>query len=141
MAEARKGAKRLRSVWKIRPSIAVTAATAAIKGSSRSQLTPSSSSSGAVKDSKPRDTRSLSWEMVKTATVAAMKHRHATLHVQNVHASSMANITPPMGAPNAAARPAAAPALMNSRWSASSKTTRRVDARHPVRRVTSSSSR
>jgi hypothetical protein len=36
---------------------------------------------------------------------------------QKLHASSIAHSVPPMGAPNAALMPAAAPALTNSRWS------------------------
>lgn len=37
---------------------------------------------------------------------------------QKLHASSMANSTPPIGAPKAAEMPAAVPADTNSRWSA-----------------------
>ena len=48
------------------------------------------------------------------------KQRHVTFRDQNDEASSHENMTPPMGDPKAAARPAAAPAEMISRWSASS---------------------
>ena len=40
--------------------------------------------------------------MVKAATAAHRKQRHATLRDQYEHASSIENRTPPMGAPNAA---------------------------------------
>ena len=45
-----------------------------------------------------------------TATVVHTKQRTATLRDQCVHASSMLNSTPPMGAPNAAC-PRQSPAL------------------------------
>lgn len=54
---------------------------------------------------------------MKQATEAQRKQRHASLRLQTDVASSMANNTPPMGAPNAAASPAAAPADTSSRWS------------------------
>ena len=44
----------------------------------------------------------LSRPTVHTATVVHTKQRTATLRDQCVHASSMLNSTPPMGAPNAA---------------------------------------
>ena len=50
---------------------------------------------------------------------------------QKEEASSRAKSTPPMGAPKAAARPEAAPALMNSRWSRShSMVTKRREDDH-----------
>jgi hypothetical protein len=68
----------------------------------------------------PVEVKSCDWlsvASVKTATEADRKQRHVTLWLQKDAASSSANSTPPMGAPNAAASPLAAPAEMNSRWS------------------------
>ena len=52
---------------------------------------------------------------VMLAADAHTNERHITLRDQYVDASSRENSTPPTGAPNAAASPAAAPALTNSR--------------------------
>mmetsp|Transcript_11284 Transcript_11284/g.37299 ORF Transcript_11284/g.37299 Transcript_11284/m.37299 type:complete len:230 (+) Transcript_11284:1533-2222(+) len=60
----------------------------------------------------PPVTRHMDNEML--AELAHRKLRHITFLLQYVEASSRENKTPPIGAPNAAARPAAAPALMNS---------------------------
>ena len=49
------------------------------------------------------------------AADAHTNERHITFLDQYVEASSRENSTPPTGAPNAAASPAAAPALTNSR--------------------------
>jgi hypothetical protein len=57
--------------------------------------------------------------MVNVANTAAMKQRQAVLRLQKEQASSMANSTPPTGAPKAEEMPAAVPADMNSRWSLS----------------------
>ena len=54
-------------------------------------------------------------ESVMLAADAHTNERHITLRDQYVEASSKENKTPPTGAPNAAASPAAAPALTNSR--------------------------
>ena len=61
----------------------------------------------------------LSKARVKTAKAVHRKHLQVTFLDQNVEASSQENMTPPMGEPKAAAKPAAAPAEMISRWSAS----------------------
>ena len=53
--------------------------------------------------------------IVKVEHTAATKQRQASFLVQNEQASSMANSTPPMGAPKAALMPAEAPADTNSR--------------------------
>jgi hypothetical protein len=56
---------------------------------------------------------------VTADAVAAKKQRQPTLRLQWVLASSIAKSTPPIGAPKAAAKPAATPAEQNSRLSAS----------------------
>ena len=73
---------------------------------------------------------------VRLAAAAQMNERHITRRDQCVLASSRLNKTPPMGAPNAAARPAAAPAETNSRCVASdarSNRTERNRRREPTR--------
>mmetsp|Transcript_14840 Transcript_14840/g.37706 ORF Transcript_14840/g.37706 Transcript_14840/m.37706 type:complete len:248 (-) Transcript_14840:972-1715(-) len=69
--------------------------------------------------SKPMLADPLISARVKTAIDVQRKHRQVTFLDQKLEASSQENMMPPMGAPKAAARPAAAPAEMISLWAAS----------------------
>ena len=68
-----------------------------------------------VKAIMPCEAFRFSCAMVYVAHTAATKHRQPVFLLQKLQASSIANKTPPTGAPKAAEIPALAPAEMNSR--------------------------
>jgi hypothetical protein len=70
---------------------------------------------GNEKENRPR----LSHDKTMVAQVVHRSDRHITFLDQKLEASSIENKTPPIGAPKAAAKPAAAPADINSRLSLS----------------------
>ena len=61
----------------------------------------------------------MAYSVTSTAVEVAISERHMSSDPQNDDASSFANRIPPIGAPNAAANPAAAPIEMKSRRSVS----------------------
>mmetsp|Transcript_7480 Transcript_7480/g.21281 ORF Transcript_7480/g.21281 Transcript_7480/m.21281 type:complete len:240 (+) Transcript_7480:1917-2636(+) len=119
---ARNRASRPRRKLKKDPSKPPNSAVATRKGTwSRNCAlpTPVSAKLCCWKGSRPTVALERSVISVNVAKAHARKHLQVSLCDQKEAASSQANITPPMGAPKAAARPAAAPAEMNSRWSLS----------------------